>query len=242
MTVNRMIFSLNPGRCGSMFIYEAMRKVPDVWSFHEPFPAFHTAARLDRFDKKKWLQSKIDYILGIAQSTYFESSNQFRRGFPELFLELGWRPDILVIRRPIREVALSKWRLGYIPTRWHNSKVYSIRPDDKDAFYHCENFDDWSDYQICYWSVLEIYSKINYYQEMLSEAGSVIVETTTKRMTTVDGFLEILEGFGLPEPIPGFEKVFDKKWNATGESARDRYPPGDIEAEEKEIRSSFNIS
>lgn len=241
MTTARMIFSLNTGRCGSAYLQQMMDTVPGVCSLHEPPPAFHENWRLSYKDRKKWLKDvKIPYILGLSHLIYMETSAQFIRGFVEPMLDLGYIPDVIVIRRNLSEVALSVWRSNNTPGRTEIGKLYSYAPDDLNVFLKYPNYKKWTDYMVCYWGVLEMEYRMNKYGQMIKDAGGIVVETRTEVMTTKEGFMNILEQLNLPQPEM---RIYDKIWwvnyNGTSIHSMNKLPAGDTATQESMIRDLF---
>jgi hypothetical protein len=241
MTTERMIFSLNPGRCGTLYLHMMMRTVPDVCSLHEPPPFFHENAKLPYEEKKKWLEDvKIPYILGLAQSIYVETSNQVVRGFIEPMLELGHIPDAIVIHRNARDVALSLWRAHIIPGRSPIAIVYALSPDDDDLFFPYSNFEYWTDYQCCFWHVLEYMRRMEVYTNMLENAGGTVVRTTFANLVTQKGFLEILTALGLPEPdYIRYNDIVGIRFNETSPMNTLKWPGGNLDKQEQDVLDCF---
>ena len=243
MTVNRMIFSLNPGRCGSMYMHKTFRSVPKVVSLHEPWPTFQDANcnGLTHDERLTWLKDeKLHYIKGLAQDNYLETSNQFMRGWPGLLLELGEIPDIIILRRPHREVALSAWRMGYIPARSVVASKYGLNPDDKDALLSCENFSRWTDYQLCYWHCLEVEERVKKFVPSLVAAGSIIAETTLADIRTARGFLELVKELGLPDPdMERMNDLIGVRFNQTRPDLQAKWPHGNLGNQENDVEQKF---
>jgi hypothetical protein len=138
----RLIFSLNPGRCGTAYLWKAFETVPGVLGGHEPRPNFVDVMRAAQDDPgaaRRWLEEvKLPYIRSLDcgvgyNAVYVETSHLFVQGFVEPMLDLGVVPDVIVIDRPVREVALSMWRRKEIPGRTWLGLRYRLKPDDPSA-------------------------------------------------------------------------------------------------------------
>ncbi len=243
MTVQKMIFCLSTGRCGTMYLQMMMDTIPDVVSLHEPQPCFHDNTRKDYEGRKQWLEeTKIPYILGLAQTYYIETSNQFSRGFVEPMLELGYVPDVIVIRRNVSDVALSAWRHHMIPGRTLEMNKYNYFPGDDEVFLKFPNCSRWTDYMCCYWHVLEMEYRMNKYSQVIKEAGGIVVETRTEKLVTEEGFMEIINQLGLSLPEHKlYNKLWNIKFNETRSELKLRYPGGDIATQEKWVREALNL-
>jgi len=220
-----------------------MKTVPDVCSLHEPPPYFQEFARKGYDEKKEWLENiKIPYIQGIAQGVYVETSNQVIRGFIEPLIELGIKLNVIVIQRPLRDVALSMWRMNWIPARSPIAAKYGMKPDDKDIIFLYPDFKYWTDYQCCYWACLERRERIKKYSELL-EHDNIIAETTTAKMTTRDGFIGLLDVLELPRPdMIRYNEICNLKFNITPCHLQTKWPGGDLDEQESILENIFQIN
>jgi hypothetical protein len=223
-----------------MYLHKLFRSIADTVSLHEPAPAFQDASRLSYEERLTWLREKIDYIKGIAQSNYVETSNQFIRGWPELFIELDEVPDVIVIRRPAREVALSMWRMGWIPARSDVARRYGIKPDDENVLLQKIDYKYWTDYMLCYWACLEKEERVKRYIPMLVNAGAMVAETSLAEIITLHGFLELLKALEIKDY--DHERLHDLigvRFNSTRPDAQIKWPHGDLDNQEKDVEREF---
>jgi hypothetical protein len=234
--VSHIILSLNPGRCGTAYLWHAFSTVPGVRGGHEPFPDFVDVMRAAQDDPgiaRKWLEEvKLPYIQ--SYSVYVETSHLFIQGFVEPMLDLGVVPDVIVIDRPVREVALSMWRRKEIPGRTKLGLRYRLKPDDPNVLLPVQNYSSWLNYKCCVWHVWEIRLRVQKYVPMLEAAGANVVAIRTSELG--NRFPEIVNDLGLPEPdADKFQAMRWKKLNATPDSAWGQWPIEDLPTAEGEM-------
>ncbi len=238
----RLIFSLNPSRCGTRSLAEMLDTVPGVTAHHEPWPDFADVMRIVQADRgtayRFWLEQKLPTMLSLLErvgtSTYVETSHVFGKGFLGPLLDLGVVPDLIVLRRPAQEVALSMWRRNDVPARSKKGVKYHLAPDDPDVLIRPEGWESWHDYQLCYWSVLEFEARAAVYTDLVRRRGGMVVETSLAEIVTDEGFVALLEALGLPAPdLEAYASVADVRWNANP-AEWDQVPDG-IDRLEREV-------
>lgn len=240
MTTERIIFSLNTGRCGTQYLYQIMDTVPDVCSLHEPPPSFHENWGKKYKERRKWLKEvKIPYILGLSPPIYFEASAQFSRGFVEPMLSLGYIPDVIVLRRNLTNVAMSLWRTNHIPGRLGDiANMYAYSPDHPYAFLKYSNYKHWTDYMCCYWQVLEMKYRMDKYSQTIKDAGGIVVETNIEVLPNAIEFYRVLNELHLPYPdLRIYEKIRGIRYNETPPSSWNKLPAGDIATQENWVKT-----
>jgi hypothetical protein len=242
----RLIFSLNSGRCGTGYLAEVMNTVPGVYALHEPYPNFVSILRPGKGDHdiyKKWMQDKkLPFIEGLGECIYLETSHLFIKGFVKPMLELGVVPDVIVIHRNRRDIALSLFRVATIPGRTGLGKRYCVQPDDKNILLPHDNYSHWTDYMLCYWYALETEARIKLYSQMIRDYGGLAVDVNMDDMVTQSGFLNMLSALGLPPPdMEQYNKIKDKRVNGTEEYMRGYWPPGDMFGQERELEEKYDL-
>jgi hypothetical protein len=234
-----LIFCISPGRSGTAYLAEVMKSVDGVASFHEGEPDFAHVLRMVQHHPgvayKFWTSEKLPFISTVEESVYFESSHLFGKGFAEPLLDLDIIPDIVVLRRPHREVALSMWRRQAIPGRGELGNRYHIIPSDPTALLSLPGYREVTEYQLCYWYCLEMEARAERYTKMFKNRGARVVETSLKEVTTQRGFLRVVEELGLPAPDYKRYKELDRVVNPNPVHLREGPPEGDLDEQEKEI-------
>ena len=234
----RLILSLNPGRCGTAYLWHAFETVPGVRGGHEPRPNFvdvMRAAQGNPAEARRWLEEvKLPYIRSMDCAAYVETSHLFIQGFVEPLLDLGVVPDVIVIHRPVREVALSMWRRKEIPGRTELGLRYRLKPDDPGVMLPVENYSSWLNYKPCVWHAWEVRLRIRKYVPLLRDMGARVVEIQTHDLS--DGFPDLLTELGLPAPdMEKFQPMRFKRSNATPEWEQGHWPLEDLPTAEGQI-------
>lgn len=230
MAEKRLIFTLSPGRCGTKYLAYAMGLVPGVAAFHEPSPDFVSVAAEARHDPRVavrfWLEEKLPWIESLGPLVYFESSHLFGKGFVRALVATGRVPDVVVLSRPHREVALSFWRRRSVPGRTGRGRDYLLDPTG------LGNWDRLTDYQLCYWYCLEMGRRIESSAALIDSRGGMVEPIEMRRLVTRDGFAALCRRLALPGPT-GF--LGPTVVNSSPQRWKTLYPEGDMDDLEAEV-------
>lgn len=155
----RIILTVTSGRSGTGLLATLLRAVPGVHAEHEPEPRANFVLR-DNVEHPhrglEWLaKTKLPTIAQASSDIYVETSHLHCKGFIEFFLLLGLRPEFLILRRDAQAVARSLYRMDVIPGRSVNGLMVLLHPGDPNVL-PLPDWQSFSDYQLCYWYVLEI--------------------------------------------------------------------------------------
>ena len=238
----RLIFTITTGRSGTGYLAEVLQNIPDVQSYHEPEPKFSNVMRSVQEDKtvavKFWINKKLPQIANEEAPIYIETSHLFCKGFIEPLLDMNIIPDLIILRRPERDVAKSMLRLGTIPGRTEKGLKYYLSPEDPGVL-PLPNWQILHDYQLCYWYCLEIKRRSKYYEDILQKNNANITKTTLNEILTLRGFNRLLKELYLPSPgafiiIKNFLNR-KKKINIKGTNNNLSYISLDFDILEKEV-------
>lgn len=239
----RMIFTVTPGRSGTMYLANLMQLVAGVNSNHEISPNFNECMRDIQSNPglatKFWLERKLPAIQWqmdrAGDSVYFEASHIFCEGFLEPLVGLGYKPDLILLHRSFREIALSRWRRKDIPGRTQVGLEYMLKPDDP-VYLPIPNWKYLSDYQLCYWHVLEIAERQIEYWDVATEYGGKAIVTTLDDIRDPRGFNILLSHLDLPSIAA--EDHFDIKINAWDRDL-DKMPEY-LDEQERQVKKLVN--
>jgi len=244
MNQKRLIFTVTTGRSGTDYLARLLDCVPGVTSMHEPKPHFVWAMRDAQADpevaRRFLVEQKLPAIRDTPGPVYSETSHLVCKGFLEPLLELGYLPDLVLLRRPHREVALSLYRLGTIPGRTPKGLKWYLSPDDPGVL-ELPRWHELHDYQICYWYCLEIERRRVHYEALLRPLGARIVSITLAELATFGGFMRLRKELGLPRLLVGpthWIRYFRRahvRANTQSKAKRDLGLPDDIELLEQEV-------
>ena len=237
----RLIFCLSPGRCGTQYLCDMLRTVPGVHAEHEGEPNFADFARQARRDWREgarfWTEEKLPHIASLECDVYVETSHLFGKGFVEPLLELGIVPDVVVLSRPHREVALSMWRREAAPGRTTAGNRYHLHPAAP-SLLRLPKWRRLADYQLCYWYCLEMERRVEAYAAEIAKRGGQVFRLGFRELVGGDGFERLMKAFGLPQPGEEYGEKRDVVYNANAPEVADEMPPGDLGEMEAQVRES----
>jgi hypothetical protein len=240
----RLIFTVTTGRSGTAYLSTIMGLAKDVYSVHEPVPEFADRMRevqkSPELAKRFLLEQKLPSILACPARIYIETSHVACKGFLLPLVEIGVLPDIIIHRRPVREVSLSMLKMGTIPGRSPKGLRFYLSPDDPGVL----TLPDWQnlhDYQLCYWYCLEVERRSRHYQKFFSQNGARVAATTLRGMKTFAGLLRCFSELELSAKRPlwvtslRFSRAAQVKVNESLETKKRVEVPCDLAALEEEI-------
>lgn len=203
----RLIFTVTTGRSGTAYLTAVFNYLKDVTALHEPEPEYVEvlrAAQIDRGVAEDFvIEKKLPAIVRVKNPIYVETSHLVCKGFLEIFLDLGLVPDLVVHRRPMRQISLSLLKMGTIPGRTEKALRFYLRPSDPGVL-SLPGWETLSDYQLCYWYCLEIERRALHYAALFRSRGARVVETTLTGLKTSQGLDAMLHGLDLRLKRPAF--------------------------------------
>lgn len=198
----KLVFTVATGRCGTAFFSEILRLVPGAVSLHEPDPEYAEVLRDVQSNAELartfLVKKKLPAMARETASIYIETSHLFCKGFLEPLIELGITPTLSWIRRDHRAVASSMFRGGTIPGRTDKGLRFYLSPDDP-CILPLAEWDNLSDYQLCYWYCLEIEKRAKEYRQMYQDNDWLFAETSLSAITTMGGMRKLLADLKLPK-------------------------------------------
>jgi hypothetical protein len=170
----RLIFTVTSGRSGTQTLAELLACAQDTYSVHEPDPTFshclRSVQRRPDLALEFLVEEKLPAILATGAACYAETSHLACKGFIEPMLELGLRPHFVILERDCRAVAKSFLRLNSIPERTALGQNYMLSPADP-CLLPTPCWDDFDDYQLCYWYALETQRRARWYAALFDRIG-----------------------------------------------------------------------
>lgn len=169
MNLPRLIFTVTTGRSGTKSLQQSLVSHPDVCAVHEgrPLLTMEILRKLPRATILKWFtENKLPVYAATDRPIYLETSHLYCKGFLEILVELlGYWPDLIILCRKSRDVALSMFRLMDIPGVSLTGRKYYLAPSDSWTITTLPNdfVERAHPYQLCYWYTLEIGARMNYY-------------------------------------------------------------------------------
>jgi hypothetical protein len=200
--MKKVILMLSAGRSGTAKLANNFSLVPGVYSEHEGNPGFDTVRLANQADPSvglEFVRRKLEYYESLPQQTIVHTGHMAGEGFIEHFVAAGAFPSAIILRRPKREVALSMYRLHWIPGKNENIRPWYCGPDEPGVL----PYPDWKTahaYQLCYWWCLDTERRVRQYAPICQS----VYETTLTDILDVSKFNQMLAHFKLPstESIP----------------------------------------
>ncbi|GEK74048.1 MULTISPECIES: hypothetical protein [Halomonas] len=194
-----LVFTVTHGRTGTTMLTEVFKMFDDTLSEHEPEPNYATVFPAVKDDPRHafgFLEKKLAHIDGIAPSSYVETSNVFGKGFLIPLLRLGLRPGLIFLNREFRETAKSLYKRGSTPMRTERGRHYSADPRVPGSL-PVFSPEQLSDYQLCFWGVLDSYYRQLMARDIYDAEGGVYHWVTATDFHDFETTLEVGRKFGL---------------------------------------------
>lgn len=253
-TEKRLVFSITTGRSGTEYLTRALALFQSVAAAHEPKPRFSGVWRAvlcaedrARVAREFWVREKLPRIARSRKPVYAETSHLACKGFLEPLVALGIIPELVHLRRDPRLVAKSMWRLGAIPGRTLRGAKHFLSPADPNHLPVPERasraFDD---YQLCYWTCLEMDARAAHLRARLEPRGVRVHPVELEEIQSEEG----LQGLGARlslGPLSTFGRMRLKhlaraRVNAKDDQKRSDEPPAErLDEAEREVREAVGL-
>jgi hypothetical protein len=241
----RLIFTITTGRSGTLLLARAIALHRGVAALHEPRPTFSSALRSVLAEpgvaREFWLAHKLPRILERKESVYAETSHLVCKGFLESLVDLGVRPELVVLSRPARAVARSLLALGTIPGRTYGGVKYYLSPSESPCLpLERARWERFSDYQLCFWYCQEIEARARAYEARWAPLGMRFTRIDFEALIRPAGITELAAKLGLPAlgRLGRMRALALASLPSNERTARKRpveHEPGALEREEAEV-------
>jgi hypothetical protein len=244
LRMKRLVLTVTPGRSGTHLLASLLRDALGIPALSEPRPRVNFVLRslLSCPEVARgWLVTeKLPAMLESADGPiYAETSHLFCKGLIEPILELGLRPEFIILTRPATEVAESMFQIGCIPERTGPGRLTLLGPTDAGVL-EAPGWAGWSDYQLCFWYAREIERRQRAYRASFAAAGIRRLEISMQDLTEWQAFASLCAGIarGLPftPDRDAFEAIVARNQNPRAGLAADLRPlPADRAGQEAEV-------
>jgi hypothetical protein len=208
-----LIFTVTAGRSGTVFLQNILGILPDVTSLHEPDPAFHGCLRHiqrePKYARDFLLNIKLPAIANFSTRHYAEVSHVFCKGFLNPLLDIGVTPNLIVLRRAPRSIALSYLNRNAVPGRTALGMEYLLTPDDPEVLL-LPNWRQMSDYQLLFWYAIEIERRQATYASLVTKRGGRVFDTTAEELYDAECFIQLATGLGILSSRDNNESIVEK--------------------------------
>lgn len=237
-----LVFTVTAGRTGSDFCCNLMDILPNTVSTHEPEPAFQRVIREVQTDpeaaKRFWIEYKLPFIASMNKRNYVETSNVFGKGFFQPLLDLGLIPNLIILRREPRKIAMSYLERYCVPGRTKLGIEFLICPDDA-VVLPMPGWRRMSDYQVIFWYALEMERRQEIYTEQLRQQGGKAVETSAQALNDPQNFLQVVRELDLLDPDADTDELLKAHAELSSRKHNKNYQSleyfGDADAEEEAV-------
>ncbi len=209
----RLIFTACSGRTGTAYLASLLTLVQGIEVRQEYPPAL----------TKKGMERALQYMhteIPPGTKAFVFVSHAFLKCGPEEWLKRHPETDLIVLKRPARQIALSEWRRFSIPSRTKLGCAANLSPYGKDLRYPIRNPEQLCDYALCYWHTLEIEARQKETAELFTAAGRAVHTLSMKQLVNwkIGHFQALLAALHLPEvPFERYRVIAKCKIN--GQSA-----------------------
>jgi hypothetical protein len=244
-----LVFSVTAGRTGTLFAQGLLQLLPDTTSLHEPEPAFHRYLRRIQynpdFSREFLLSYKLPAIVNYPTRSYCELSHVFCKGYFEPLLELGITPNLLVLRRRPRAIALSLLERNTVPERTYYGLQFLLSPSYPGVL-PLAGWRKMTDYQLLFWYAIEIERRQEAYTSLVQQNGGIACCVTAQELNEFDCFLSIATKLQLVDPLT--ERAALVRSHAALANVRyhkNRFPMrylADLDAEEEQVWQRLSIA
>ena len=250
LSSKRLCFTVTSGRSGTKLLANLLRRAAGICAEHEPAPRFNYVFRsvVDTPEAARWwlLSEKLPAIAALvgSGSAYAELSHLTCKGFIEPLLDLGLRPNFLMIAREPRAVATSLFRIGAIPERTASGRLVLLGPSES-LFLPLPGW-RLTDYQLCYWYAREIEWRQAHYRRLFNALGFEMLDLDFKHIpdwTTFQTVSKFVGGVGQPDRAR-FDEIIASNQNpraALLEGAVERDLPSNIDELESEVERLISV-
>ncbi len=248
MIDKRFIFTVTTGRTGTLFMANLLPIFKGVTGLHEPEPKFvHHLREVQtnpKIAKDFLINEKVPAICRSVQTPiYLETGHYFCKCYFEPWLEIGEfpTPDLILLDRDWRKIALSFLALNAIPARTEKGLKHFVAPFDPTCYTRLEDWEKLTDYQLCYWYCLEIEERKKQYSRMVQARGGHVLATSIKRIQTIEGILDARSKLAFaPLSLRGWLSYFRRRKTQLNQKvetkAKITFDPGLLDDWEAETR------
>lgn len=230
---SRILVALTTGRSGTKYLSRLLGLCRNAASFHEHSPAFDDQMRTAQNDptlaERFLIKDKLPVIEKYRDSSFYADINHlWSKGLLQAWLKQPNLPlpSIILLDHNFRKVAKSFFQLRCIPTRTDSGNRWTLNPEDPTCLTSVKNWKNWSDYQLCYWYVIETeLVKTRLTAEVLARGG-LVARISLEELATPPGFFRLIRTLKLP--FPKIANIYTYFWIFRNRANRQAYAKSSI--------------
>nr|WP_321455512.1 hypothetical protein [uncultured Cohaesibacter sp.] len=240
----QVIFTITSGRSGSDTLNQLFTAVSDTTSLHEPEPSFMTLLRPIQYDldlASDFLRyRKLPAICDAGTSRYVETSHLYCKGYFEPTLKMGLKPSFIFLKRDPRLIASSIYRGKAIPGKTRIALKYYLSPDDN-VFLELPDWQNYSDYQLCYWYTREIERRQQVYASVAAKLNLAAFSIDIMELNEIEHVLAMMAALGIPEGALDMDRLAELTGRVFNLKSRPRDIPKDFDFAAQERKVDQNV-
>ncbi len=243
----RILCTVTTGRSGTHYLTRLLNYLPGIDVFHEekahPYHEVLRPAQGNAEIAREFIRTrKLPFINSQKQPIFAETSHLICKGFMEAFFELGITPDLIILTRDKRKIATSLFKLNTIPSRTDKGSMFYLQPDDPNVI-SSPGWQEWSDYQLCYWYTLEIERRAQVYADYVERKGGRVCRIDLSELVEWRGYMRLIDELDLRKPgLINRLKYLKNRYVKAGDfsvNKNERSLPENIDEDEKFIEACF---
>jgi hypothetical protein len=239
--VTKFTCLITPGRSGSTFLQVTFNRLYNVFaeeSYYtitgKPEQCFSSIIGKTEAEKNTFIKSKIEYIEGLNCEHYMDSVSLIcQDNNIERFIDNGYVPNVITLRRDPRMVARSFYELNWDPI---NPPMSSLDLNAPDAIKM--TLDAPHPYQLCLLYCFEIERITRDYKGKLEAWGVKHYETSLRELIENDSFNRMMGYFGMPS----IGYVYTDKINALDSDKVRKISPNQLTELEEEFTDNIKAN
>jgi hypothetical protein len=247
----KLIFTISSGRSGTKHLTRILGTLPSVGALHEPVPNFLHQMQSSQSDSSiadKFLNDlKLPWMSTIQEPIFAEISHLWCKGLLQAWLRRDDLPvpDVVLLDRNLRSVALSIMRLETTPERTHGGREWYIGPSAPTAILKVQDWKKWSDYQLCYWYAMEVEARKVILGNLIKSKGGRVCRIDISELAKWQGIKRLIGELDLPKPR--LKEIYTLMWllrvksNTQGseKNGRETFSPEQLSEWESAVNIDF---
>jgi hypothetical protein len=212
----RLIFTISSGRSGTRHLTRILGTLPGVGALHEPEPNFlqeMQASQAEFSIAQRFLEEKkLPQLASNKDGIFADISHMWCKGLLQAWLLRDDLPipDVVVLDRNLRSVALSILRLETTPERTHGGREWYIGPSAASAILKIKDWENWNNYQLCYWYAMEVEARKATLGRWVESRGGRICRIDITDLRKWKGIQRLIGELELPRP--GLKEIYTLMW------------------------------
>lgn len=241
--IPNLFFTVTAGGTGTKTLAKLFRTFPDFFITHQyNYPKANDFKQQITLNPDKCIsfwEKRLDNIKKQKQTNYIETSHIISKGFIEGLFELEIIPNIIILRRNLRQISKFMVYKDIIPNRTETGRTTLFNTYDPGVCI-IKKPDLLTDYQLCFWYCIEMEKRaLEYKNEVLQKGGKVFETNIVDLTTNIEEINKLIKTFEIEKVNLKKIKQFILKNHEQNKSNFKRNPK--LDELEKEVFKLTNI-